>query len=812
MKSLQVLSILAILFFAGIRHSLANDPLNHMDHSNTLKVTFSGRITDAKTNAPMQGVSVYIADIKSGGSTNAAGYFEFRNLPPGTHLVEISHIGYTTMIDNIDINGDTKKDYALSESVVENNAVIVTGVSGATQLKKAPFQVSVLRKQDLMQSSSSNIIEALAKKPGVSSMSSGPAISKPVIRGLGYNRVLTINDGVRQEGQQWGDEHGIEIDESSVNKVEILKGPASLIYGSDAMAGVINIITNVPVENNTVKANIFSNYQTNNNARTLNANMGGNIKGINWNFYGSTVAAADYQNKYDGKVYNSKFNQNNYGGYAGYNSSWGYSHLLFSNFNLKAGLVEGERDGQGYFIKPVAGGGYTRAADADFSNTTPQIPYQHIRHFKVALDNSIKLGKNRLAFNVGYQQNRREEFGNVDDLQERALFFDLKTITYTAQFHLKEMNGWNTSIGLNGMQQRNTNKGVGQLIPDYNLFDIGAYLYSKKTINKVTLSGGARYDNRDLKVKKLLDGTIVKGASFNKTFGNFSGSIGMAAELTGQLIFKLNVARGFRAPGIPELASNGAHEGTIRYEYGDANLKSETSTQSDAGFDYNTEHISFGLSAYNNSFNNFIFYRKLQAAGGGDSTVDVGGNNLAAFKFDQRKATLRGLEAMIDIHPHPLDWLHVQNTFSFVAGRFKEPIQSTKFLPFITAPRLITEFRGDFKMIGKNFHNFYVKLEIDNTFAQQQVFTAYNTETATPAYTLLNAALGAGFVSKKGVPLFSLNFIGSNLGNVAYQNHLSRLKYAAENMATGRMGVFNMGRNFSFKVNIPLSWKVSKGE
>jgi iron complex outermembrane receptor protein len=178
---------------------------------------------------------------------------------------------------------------------------------------------------------------------------------------LGYNRVLTINDGVRQEGQQWGDEHGIEIDESSVNKVEILKGPASLIYGSDAMAGVINIITNVPVENNSVKANIFTNYQTNNKARTLNANLGGNINGINWNLYGSTVAAADYQNKYDGKVYNSKFNQNNFGGYGGYNGKWGYSHLLFSNFNLKAGLVEGERDAQGYFIKPLAGGGNTKA-------------------------------------------------------------------------------------------------------------------------------------------------------------------------------------------------------------------------------------------------------------------------------------------------------------------------------------------------------------------------------------------------------------------------------------------------------------------
>ena len=807
MKIFQGLFILAVLCFTTV-HATAKGVNSVSVVHDLLKVNFSGTITDAKTNAPIAGVSVYVADVKSGAITNAAGYFEINGLAIGRHLVEISHVGYNTIVDNINLTIDTKKKYVLFESVVENNAVVVTGVSGATQLKKVPFQVAVVRKQDLAQTASSNIIEALAKRPGVSSMSTGPAISKPVIRGLGYNRVLTINDGVRQEGQQWGDEHGIEIDESSVNKVEILKGPASLIYGSDAMAGVINIITNVPVENNTVKANIFTNYQTNNRARTLNTNIAGNLQGINWNVYGSTLAAADYQNKYDGKVFNSKYNQNNFGGYAGYNGSWGFSHLLFSSFNLKAGLVEGERDAQGYFVKPIAGGGEARASEEDFSSSIPQIPYQNIRHNKLALDNSIQLGKNRLTFNVGYQQNRRQEFGNVDNPSETSLYFDLKTITYTAQFHCKEINGWSTSFGLTGMKQNNTNKGLEQLIPDYQLFDIGTYFFTKKTIHKVTVSGGTRFDNRTIRAKDLLDGINVKGAGFTTSFGNFSGSIGMAAELTSQLVFKLNAARGFRAPNISELASNGAHEGTIRYEYGDVQLKSETSTQLDAGVDFNTEHISVGVAAYNNSFQNFIFYRKLQAIRGGDSIVNVNGEILDAFKFDQRKASLYGLEASIDIHPHPLDWLHIQNVFSLVSGRLNEPISSSKFLPFIPAPRLITECRVDFKKYKKAIRNFYMKLELDNTFAQKNIFSAYNTETATAGYTLLNTAFGADFVSNKGVTLFTLNLVGSNLGDVAYQNHLSRLKYASENMASGRMGVFNMGRNFSVKVTIPLNFAV----
>ncbi len=775
---------------------------------NILHGSFVGQVKDAKTNSLITGVSVYFADLKVGGITDANGLFAIRNIPEGKHLVEISHIGYSTIAEQVDIIGETKSDYLLIESVIENNAVIITGVGAATQLKKSPFQVSLLRKEELLQTSSLNIIDALTKKPGVSSLSTGPAISKPVIRGLGYNRVLTINDGVRQEGQQWGDEHGIEIDESSVNKVEILKGPASLIYGSDAIAGVINIITNLPVENNTIKANILSSYQTNNNTRLLNANIAGNVNGINWNLYGSTSAAADFRNKYDGRVFNSKFTQNNFGGYAGYNGNWGYSHLLFSSFNLKTGLVQGERDDEGYFIKQIAGGGVARVTEDDFKSTTPLIPYQHIRHFKIATDNSFKFGKSRLSLNVGYQENRREEFGNPDNLDERSLFFDLKTITYTAQYHLPEMSGFKTSIGVNGMKQQNTNKGVEQLVPDYDLFDIGGFVYTQKAIGRITLSGGARYDNRNLNAKNLLEGTAIKGEAFKKSFGNFSGSMGMAAQLSTQFNLKVNLARGFRAPSIPELASNGAHEGTIRYEYGDASLRSETSTQLDGGLEFNTTHVSVNLGAFYNSFSNFIFYKKLQAAGGGDSSVNVNGANLAAFKFDQRNATLSGIEATVDIHPHPLDWLHIENTFSFTTGKFKEAIESSKYLPFIPAPRLINEVRCNFNSLTKAIANFYAKLELDNTFAQNNIFAAYHTETATPGYSLLNAGLGADIVSLHGKKIFSLYLTGNNLTDVAYQNHLSRLKYAPENLATGRMGVFNMGRNFSIKINIPLSMQL----
>ena len=166
------------------------------------------------------------------------------------------------------------------------------------------------------------------------------------------------------------------------------------------------------------------------------------------------------------------------------------------------------------------------------------------------------------------------------------------------------------------------------------------------------------------------------------------------------------------------------------------------------------------------------------------------------------------MEATIDFHPHPLDWLHIENTFSFVRGRLKEKIEGSDFLPFIPAPRLITEIRANFPKIENSVRNFYAKLEFDNTFAQDNIFTAYSTETATPGYSLLNAGIGGDLVNKAGTPWLKIYFAANNLTDRAYQNHLSTLKYTATNMATNRVGVFNMGRNFSFKVLIPLQFKV----
>ncbi|MCB0776614.1 MAG: TonB-dependent receptor [Chitinophagaceae bacterium] len=772
-----------------------------------VKITLSGRITDAKTGQPLPGASVFLTDDRIGAIANEKGEYIITNIPDGHHVIEVSFTGYATIAEHIELVKDTKKDYALEPVITENQGVIITGVSGATTIRRSPVPVKLVRKSDLVRIPSTNIADALSRLPGVSQLSTGPAISKPIIRGLGYNRVVTVNDGVRQEGQQWGDEHGLEIDEASVSRVEVLKGPASLMYGSDALAGVVNIITNTPVPEKSLRGNIQSGYQSNGSLFSLNGNLAGNENGFNWNVYGSMKSAGDYRNKYDGRVLNSRFNEKNFGGYMGVNKSWGYSHIIFSRFNQRLGLIEGERDdATGKFILYGETPLERIATNQDLKGRTPLIPYQHVLHTKIISDNSFAVNKSRIKLNLAYQDNQRMEFGDAEEPGTKELFFDLGTFNYDLQWRLPETNEWHTTAGLNGMQQNNTNKGEETLIPEYGLFDVGVFVFVQRFFPKGAISGGLRYDNRTVDSKELLEGSDIKFNAFKRSFSNISGSIGTSIEASKNVVLKLNLARGFRAPTLAEMASNGAHEGSNRYEYGDQDLRSETSFQADAGMELSNEHFNISLSAFYNRINHFIFYQKLLSKGGGDSLVNTNGGYIPAFQFTQHNAKLYGLEFTFDIHPHPLDWLHIENNFSYVRGRFDDPIDGSINLPLIPAARWNTELRADIKNKGKHIENLYAKLEFSSTFRQARAFTGFDTETMTAGYTLVNTGVGADIVNKSKT-ILSLHAGISNLTDVAYQNHLSRLKYTDENMVTGRQGVFNAGRNFFIKMNIPLQFK-----
>ena len=771
--------------------------------------TLSGKITDAKTGAALPGASILIHDINKGVVSKEDGSFIITGIRAGKYLVEVSYVGYSSSVQTITLHNSTKQNFSLQQTAIEQEAVTVTGVSSATRIKQNPQPVTVIKRQDFVNTTATNTIDAITKLvPGVSAVTTGPAISKPFIRGLGYNRVLTINDGVRQEGQQWGDEHGIEIDDYSVQRVEVLKGPASLMYGSDAIAGVINIQSQVPVQEGTVKANFLSEYQTNNALRGFYGNIAGTKNGFSWNAYGSYKGAQDYKNKYDDYVFNSKFYNKNFGGMVGYRGNWGYSHLLVSNFDQHIGMVEGDRDSAtGQFLKALPNGEETIATDDDSKTLAMQIPFQHIQHFKVTSDNNFRIGNSNADVVIGYQRNQRQEFGNPDNASTPDAWFNLQTFDYSIRWQLPYIHNWRTSVGINGMYQTNQNKAEETLIPDYNLFDIGGFVFTQYTKNKLTLSGGIRYDTRHDNGKALEEDNSVKFAAFTKNFSNISGSAGLSYEVSKTLALKANIARGFRAPNFAELASNGAHEGTNRYEVGNNDLKSEVSLQGDAGIELATEHVSLDASLFYNHIHNFIFYERMQNASGGDSLIadPENGDELQVFNFAQHTANLYGVEFSLDIHPHPLDWLHFKNTFSYTQGRFTEAIDGSDNIPFVPAARLITSLAVNVLRKGNFIRNINAGIESDYNFSQDKPFTGYNTETATPGYWLVGANISADIASK-GKTICTLTITGENLGNIAYQSNLSRFKYLDVNNVTGRQGVFNMGRTFGIKLNVPLSF------
>jgi iron complex outermembrane receptor protein len=607
-----------------------------------------------------------------------------------------------------------------------------------------------------------------------------------------------MNEGVRQEGQQWGDEHGIEVDGSSVNSVEILKGPASLMYGSDAMAGVVILHAQPTLPEGEMHANVSTEYQTNNGLFAYNLSMAGNQKGFVWDARYSDKMAHAYKNKYDGYVPGSQFRERAGRLMLGFNRSWGHSRLTATAYHLTPSIVEGERD-------PETGELVCNSDDVKTYGKT--LPFQQVKHYKLVWDNSLNFSSGYLKAIIGYQQNRRQEFEESAD--EYGIFLKLHTLTYDLRYVTNEYNGWKFSTGIGGMYQKSTNEGEEYLIPDSRLFDFGLYATATKTLgDKWTLNGGIRYDHRRLHGYELMEDGEKRFTDFLRHFNGLTGSVGAVCNINEHFNLRLNLARGFRTPNMSELASNGVHEGSLRYEIGDQNLKAEYSLQADLGLDFTSQYVSAQLALFANRIDNYIFTHRVP------EVIDP---DYLTYAYTQGDARLLGFEAGIDFHP--IHSIHFSNTFSYVDAQQLHASEDTKYLPFTPAPRWTSELKWELFHHSHNtihhhhtsdaahrspFNNLYLAIGLDCYLKQSNIYSADDTETVTPGYALLSLSAGTD-IQVKGKKIVELYITADNLLDKAYQNHLSRLKYTDENVVTGRRGVYNMGRNITFKVVVPIN-------
>lgn len=794
--------------------------------------TLSGTITDKADGKPIFGASVSIPDLKNGTSTNAKGEYVLNHVPKGIYLVQVSYLGYSSVTQRVDFTKTSTLNIQLQVSAIESGEVVVTGVSKATEIKRNPIPMVAVGKTYLDQrSASGNVIDEIANLPGISAVTTGPNVSKPFIHGLGYNRVVTLQDGIRQEGQQWGDEHGIEVDQNSIDRIEVIKGPASLTYGSDAIGGVVNLISPTPVSEGKILGSVQGIYGTNQGLLNGSFRLYGNQNGLVWGTIISAKEGKNYQNQHDGRVYATGFKEKDARAMVGLNKSWGYSYLNASLYDDLQDIPNGSRDSVSrQFTKQITEADLFRPIVSPSELNTYAIPslHQHVQLYRIYDNSNFIIGNGNLIVNLGYQFSHRREYTHPEASDIPGLNLHLSTYTYDVKYNYTFANGYETTVGVNGQYQNNTIGGATAFpIPAYHQFDIGPFAIIKKSFGKLDLSGGIRYDSRSFtgqaayidtasgKFPELYTGSnptttpnvISQFTALNKIFSGVSGSFGGSYNFSQAFLIKANIARGFRAPSIAELSANGPDPGSQIYHVGNSNFKPEFSVQEDIGAFLTLPGVSASVELFNNNIQNYIFQQQ-QLNPDGTPAVNPAFPLYSIFTYVQSKARINGGEVSLDIHPLP--WLHFQNSLSLTYGQNlgnggKVP-DSLKYLPFIPPLHTHSELRGTFSKGFSKFKNLYAFVGFDHYDAQNRFFSAYGTETYTAGYNLLSAGLGGDLVNQAGQSIVKLFIEGTNLANVNYQSNMSRLKYF-DNAVTApgvQRGIFNMGRNISFKVIVPF--------
>lgn len=715
--------------------------------------TVSGTITDANNKA-LSGVSIYIQELQKGTVSKADGTYSVTNLPSGTISISYSLVGYGTQHKTIaSIQKQTVTNVQLVPSIFEMDEVIVSTAFNKLQSQNV-MKVAHETMKNLARKGTSTLIEGLATIPGVSQVSTGTSIGKPVIRGLSGNRVLVYSQGVRIENQQFGDEHGLGLNEAGVESVEVIKGPASLLYGSDALGGVLYFNPEKFANANTFKTNFSQKLFSN----TLGSNTSLGIKasGENLKFLarGSFNTHSDYRIADGERVTNTRYQEKDFKTGLGYSNA-SFSTVLRYNYNdLNLGIPE-------------------EGIAEQSKSKSVLFPKQAISNHLLSLNSSVFLNTSKIDLDLGFISNDRSEF---EDSDLAALKMKLNTFNYNAKYYLPSSKKMQTILGIQGMHQTNINSGEEFLIPDAVTKDFGIFGTTNYEWNSNVIQAGLRFDTRNLNSDAQgISGDEGSFEALNKVYSSWNASLGYKTNFSEAIIFRLNLASGFRAPNLAELTSNGVHEGTNRYEVGNANLKTEQNFQSDLNLEYKTDHLEFFANGFYNRINDFIY---------SNPTGELLQDN-EVFNYIQNNATLYGGEIGLHFHPHPLDWLHLETSFETVNGKN----QNGNYLPLIPANNWNNTFRmelNDTNWLKEGF----ATVSLVSTFNQNNVS---GFETRTGGYSLFN--IGLGGIIHFGNTKMDINLNGNNITDKKYVAHLSRLKTD---------GISNMGRNWVVGLNFNL--------
>ncbi len=771
------LSLLAfwITTFAVIQNGFAKDA-----EETPSKIKLTGKVLDKDSGTPLTGALISIPDLQIGTEADKNGEFELEIFKSGKYHLNCQLLGYHEINRSIDISEDFEITFFLKENPIELQGVDVT--DQRNKALEIPQSLTVLDQPTLLATRGQTLGEMLKNVPGVTVLQTGPSISKPVIRGLHSDRILIVNTGVTQEGQQWGGEQAPEIDPFAPERIEILRGAAGVEYGSNAIGGVIRLepreLRRTPGIGGKLSGNLFSNNRQGAASLLLEGGYGP-IPGLGWRLQGSFRKAGDSQTP-DFIIRNSAFEERDWSGGIGYNKEYFGIDLNYSYFDTELGIYRDSHISSLTDLENTIARGRP-LIDADFTYSIGP-PRQEVTHQLLSIHSHYELPQaGSFEIQYGWQRNHRREFDAHRPFSSEPPTrpgFDMVLTTYSldASFKHNPISNIFGKIGLSGTRQGNARRSTGFLIPNFRAYSFGGYWIENWSKGALTVNAGTRFDYRWLKVFPESTKNIVERVH---EYTNVSGVGGLVYQLSDAWSIGTNIGTAWRPPNVNELYSDGVHHGTAQYEKGNPDFVTEKSLNVDATVHYHGANGELQFSVYNNFIDDYIY---LFPEAGGILTVR---GAFPAFSYRQTDAVLRGIDGKFEYRL--TSFYKIGASATIVRGDNRQTDEPLIFMP-ADRFRLMNEFPMPSLGLFEN-----ARLEISANFVRRQDrFPEGDFTEPPPGYTLFNIDYNSQ-IKIGSVPL-TMSLSIANLFDTAYRDYLSRFRYFID----------DPGRNVVLRLQVPF--------
>jgi iron complex outermembrane receptor protein len=708
--------------------------------------TLSGRVADGD-GRPIAGAMVVVAELHRVALTQADGAFAFVAVPAGRYTLSVRAPGFAPLARAVTVAGATSLALSLARTSLWVEPITVTATREPLAVSASPLSAAALSEDRLRREQSVSLAHSLAQLPGVNALTTGQQVGKPVIRGLGGARVLVLADGSRLEDYSWSDEDGPSVDARLAQRVEVIRGPASVLYGSDALGGVVNVVPDELPDANGGPATLRSGFElsgaTNNAELEGAARLEGASGAWGWRLFGIGRLAGSLHTP-AGELDNTGFSALSGEAAAGTRGARGGATLRYTRYGGEFKLLEAEGPATG-----ETGGPERKLADD-----------------RVQLATDYLLGGLRLETKAQWQRHGLVEVadagtsagGGGAPLEGTALDLLLNTGTLDVLAHHggERIRG---TVGLSGVYQVNDTRGPIALVPDARVRSAAGFVFEEAALGRGrwSLLAGARVDLR----RVTADSNAALALSPQvRSYTALSGTAGLVYRPAADLALAANLGRAWRAPTLFELFANGPHLGEARYELGRPDLKPEAGTDLDLGLRWQHARVRVELSAYRNAIGRFIYITPT------DSFVHVTPtDSLRVYRYEQADARLVGGEAAVELAPTTA--LTLRARADAVRGTNQATAEPLPLVPPARATLGAEWHATGMRWAGRA----YLGADVEVNTRQTRVNPL---DIPTAGYTLLD--LSAGCERSLGGRVARVDVAVRNATNVSYRSFLSRYK------------------------------------